>query len=137
MSQSMTGLSRRTVLTATGLSLLVAGIGLAPIAAADSPVFKRSDFATLLGRQLTVSQTATVLTLVAVEDIVGAPTGDERAFSLIFEPAAGPGVAQGIYTLVHDENGWELFLAPVGPAANTQYQVVVNQLSYTPTGVPL
>lgn len=136
MPQAARGPNRRTVLAGIGLSTIAAAIGIAPSAAAAPGLeLRRSSFEALRGQRMTVADTDTVVILDAVEDLVGAPTGHELAFSLLFRPETGPALSQNTHTLVHGDHGATLFLVPVDRGAATRYQAVINQIHYLANGV--
>jgi hypothetical protein len=135
----MAVITRRAVLTGGAGAAGAAALGFAAAAAAATPpplarlagpraadTLVRSRFLPLVGDQFSADG-GELLTLASVDDVQGAPAGDEFRFNLVFEPARS--VGDGIYTLRHPRtNDSVLFLSKFGDQGAAM-QAVVNRIA--------
>lgn len=141
MTSAMAGPSRRAVLGGLAAVALGVAIGVSPTAAAAgrSPAISRSTFAGSVGARLTVSGHGVrmVAVLDKIDDLIGAPTGHQAAFSITLRRLSGSAPAQETYTVRLPRGDVPLFLVPVGADADRRYQAIINQIRYSTAGVPL
>lgn len=120
----MTDLSRRNLLKAGALTLMLAPLTFAP---ATNP-YVRSRFGQFLNQPFDVFDDlhSASMTLTGISDLPGGMPGDDDAFALTFRAsAAGP--PQGTYTLKRPGFAKTLlFLVPDGAALLT-YQAIINR----------
>lgn len=120
----MTDISRRSLLKAGALTMMMAPLILAPA----TNLYARSRFSPFLNHPFDVSDDvhAASMTLTRISDLLGGVADDDDAFALTFRAsAAGP--PQGTYTL--DRRGFaktELFLVP-DDASRLTYQAIINR----------
>jgi hypothetical protein len=120
----MTDLSRRDLLKAGALTVMLAPLIVAP----TTNLYARSRFSPLLGHPFDVSDDVqnTTMTLARISDLMGAVAQDDDAFALTFRAtAAGP--AQGTYSLRRPGFATtHLFLVP-DDATRMTYQAIINR----------
>ena len=134
----MAVISRRAVLAGGAGAAGVAALGLASAAvAAPDPLFRavgpgpaesltRSRFTPLIGQNF-AADNGLAAVLVGIDDLQGAPAGDELRFNLVFESTGH--LADGIHTLRHpDTDDAVLFLSAFGDQG-ARMQAVVNRLA--------
>ena len=120
----MTDLSRRNLLKAGALTVMLAPLVFAP----TTNLYARSRFSPLLNHPFDVSDDVNrvSMTLTRVSDLLGGIVDDDDAFALTFRAsAAGP--PQGTYSL--DRPGFartHLFLVP-DDATRQTYQAIINR----------
>ncbi len=120
----MTDLSRRTLLKAGALTLMLAPLTFAPV----TNLYVRSRFGPLLNRPFDVFDDvhAASMTLIHISDLPGGRADDDDAFALTFRAsAAGP--PQGTYSLKRPGFATTpLFLVP-DEAGLLTYQAIINR----------
>lgn len=127
-------LGRRAFLigTAGTVSALVAldpsRLAAAATLPSKTPALSRAVFAPSVGKFYWVQGTFKRLTLASIEDIAGAPAGDDGRFSLVFSSPAP--ITAGVLPLTNLQLGTvSLFLSAVDRGAtNHFYQAVINRL---------
>lgn len=120
----MTEVSRRTLLKAGALTLMLAPLTFAPV----TNLYVRTRFAPFLNQPFNVSDDvhSVSMQLTRISDLLGGMADDEDAFALTFH-AATPGPPQGTYSL--DGPGFastQLFLVPEDATRQT-YQAIINR----------
>ena len=120
----MTDLSRRNLLKAGALTLMLAPLTFAPV----TNLYARSRFGPLLNQPFDVSDDmhSAFMTLTRISDLAGGVADDDDAFALTFRSLdAGP--PQGTYSL--RKSGFAttpLFLVPDDASLMT-YQAIINR----------
>lgn len=120
----MTDLSRRNLLKAGALTLMLAPLTFAPV----TNLYARSRFTALLNHPFDISDAmhSASMTLTLISDLPGGVADDDDAFALTFRAsAAGP--PQGTYTLKRPGFATtSMFLVP-DDASRLTYQAIVNR----------
>ena len=76
-----------------------------------------------------MANSQTRLTLVEIDDLIGAPTGAEGQFALLFH-GTGPGLASSLVSLTGQGPAVSLLVSPVDRGdVYESYQAVVNRPS--------
>lgn len=120
----MNDLSRRNLLKAGALTLMLAPLTFAPV----TNLYARSRFGPLLNRPFDVSDDlhSAAMTLALISDLPGALAEDDDAFALTFRAsAAGP--PQGTYTLKRPGFASTLLFLVPDDASRLTYQAIINR----------
>ncbi len=120
----MTDLSRRNLLKAGALTLMLAPLAVAPV----TNLYARSRFGPLLNHPFDVADDvhSASMTLTRISDLAGGLADDDDAFALTFR-ATAEGPPQGTYIL--KRSGFAktpLFLVPDDASLMT-YQAIINR----------
>jgi hypothetical protein len=126
-----TPLTRRSFVAAMAAGAVMVATPLRAWAGGGGDALSRSTFAPALGEDFTLTGPAGTVhsTLDEIGDLVGAPAGAERRFSLLFRAPSTAGALDGVYTVANRRLGSRsLFLVPVDRGAVARlYQAVVNR----------
>ncbi len=131
------GALNRRAFMASGAAAVAAGLVVAQGPTAFASVARtltspaplgRSRFVPLVNKVFSVAGSRTRLTLVEVDDILGAPAGAENQFSLIFQ-ATDASLPSAIATLKGQGAAVSLYVSPVDRGVTHHfYQAVVNRV---------
>jgi hypothetical protein len=127
----MPEVTRRTVLTAGGLAVAAGLLRAAPASAATVPA--RATFESLVGTRVVVHTPAGNVPAVvdAVNDVLGAPSGSPKAFSVLFRVSGAKNAPDGTYRISGSRLGnVTLFVANVNTGSAARLQAIVNTIAY-------